>query len=100
MSLPAFSGLDSTCPKCGVKGLGVRHLRDNRSTQYGSVAWKADPDIFPCMERRCRTCQFETLEAPLSVSDALTAPAPVAQADGDDDIAPALFVQWKHSADA
>lgn len=76
MSLPPFSGLGSLCPKCGSKGLSARHLADNRAVQYGSVAWKAEPDVFPCMQRRCPVCQYETLEAPLSASDALTAPSP------------------------
>lgn len=74
-ALPPFNS-GGLCPKCGAKGLGTRFLSGNRDVQYGSIAWKADPSVFPCMQRRCPVCQFETLEAPLSESDVLTAPPP------------------------
>lgn len=64
----------------------MRFLRNAGDTRYGTLAYRA-ADGFPCMERRCRACGFETLEAPLSPSDALTAPPPTtAQADGADEI--------------
>lgn len=74
--LPPFSGLGSCCPKCGSRGLAARYVSGTRDVQYGSVAWKADPELFPCLQRRCGVCHFETLEAPLSTSDALTTPLP------------------------
>ena len=79
-ALPPYNAA-GRCPKCGGGPLGTRYLRDNRAAQYGGVAWKADLDVFPCMQRHCSVCQFETLEAPLSASDTLTAPSPAAQAD-------------------
>ena len=94
-ALPPYNAT-GRCPKCGGGPLGTRYLRDNRVAQYGSVAWKADSDVFPCMQRHCSVCQFETLEAPLSVSDALTAsPTPkvddlslerIREMNGTDDI--------------
>lgn len=74
-ALPPFNR-SGCCPKCGTQGLGIRYLADNRVAQYGSVAWKADPEVFPCMQRSCAGCGFQTLEAPLSPSDSLTTPPP------------------------
>lgn len=94
--LPPFNAA-GLCPKCGAPNLSVRYLRGASDTQYGSAAYRADPSVFPCMQRRCGVCQFETLEAPLSPSDALL--PPVSQADGTSEPTPALFVQWKPVAE-
>ena len=79
MSLPAFSGLDSACPKCGIKSPRVTYIERAALAAYGTVAYRHGRDEdFPCIQRTCGTCGFATLEAPLSVSNALTAPPPSA----------------------
>lgn len=81
MTLPPFSGLDSTCPKCGTRGLKVRFLRTVGDATYGSLAYQKGSDIFPCMQRTCPVCSFETLEAPQHAADAALAPAPEKQTE-------------------
>ena len=81
MSLPAFSGLGSLCPKCGIKSPNVKYIERASHAAYGSLAYRHGRDEdFPCVLRTCSTCGFQALEAPLSASDTL-APAPLASAD-------------------
>jgi hypothetical protein len=76
-ALPPFSGANSVCPKCGARSPFVRYIERAALAQYGTVAYRhARDDDFPCIQRTCGTCGFATLEAPLSASDALTAPPP------------------------
>ena len=74
MSLPAFSGLGSACPKCGIRSPHVKYVERASYAAYGSLAYRHGRDEdFPCVLRTCSTCGFQALEAPLSASDTLMA---------------------------
>lgn len=76
-ALPPFSGTGSACPKCGLQSPSLRYYERCAEAPYGSKAYSAPPEAFPCIQRTCGSCGFQTLEAPLSASDALTLPPPV-----------------------
>lgn len=86
MTLPPFSGLEARCPKCGAAGMRMLYVRSSAVAPYGSLAYRAADEVFPCMERTCATCHFQALEAPLSPSDAPLLPQPTMQADGVNDL--------------
>lgn len=90
MTLPPFSGIGSACPKCGLKSPSVRYYERDTQAPYGTKAYSMSPEVFPCIQRTCGTCGFQTLEAPLFNDDTLIAPpsSPAAQVDGDDDADP------------